>query len=337
MSLQAFRPEDRPSGYEEVIGAFRAFEQKVTRHLAHRTSPVHPMPHADPEAQPEPEPLPSHTPNQPDAGSDRLYRTPGKPDVSTLVNWALIVAGVVLLALLCVYALTHGRGTPAPTPEPNPTKATVPAPAVANTGQDTPNAPEPASLPTIPTERRPRPEGLNFAGAQGDLADYLMSLSPTARELESQRLDVVRDIRRQLVKDMEYLPFQSLDAGIELADGRTLKGSIPLASENQLMVRSEGQQIAIRWEDMPFAQCVRLLQFYLVKRMESSDPDLSPALRTKQKNEIGKVCLRNAVLCEWYGKTDLGGEFARLCRAYSPTLLPDLKRLAPETAQAAGL
>jgi hypothetical protein len=339
MSLQAFRREDRPSGYEEVVGAFRAFEQKVSRDNAHQTRPITPV---TAPAEPKGDPLVLKSPDRPIPRPDHLTPRARKTKAQLLVDIGLVVAAIALTILVCLYIWR--QDPPAKPAKPTtPAKPAVPAkPSVdpepagkpaAPPADDPPAAPA-AALPAIPVDRRPQPAGLDFPGQQAAIDRYLASLPGPARTLETERLDIIRDVKRQLVKDMEYLPYKDVGDGIELADGRHLKGSLPLVSDARLVVRTDGGQVALKWADLPFTQYVRFLQYYLSRRLNQADEELAPDLLARQKRGLGELCLRNAVLCEWYVQPKLGREFARLCGQYAPSLAAKLQRLAPGTVAA---
>jgi serine/threonine-protein kinase len=346
MSLQAFRPEDRPSGYEEVVGAFRAFEQRVARDTAHQTRAITPV--SEP-TEPKGEPLVLKSPERDIPKPDYLVPTAPKTRAQFLVDVGLVVAAIALTVLVCLYIWRKDGATDPGKPAPVPSATRAPSPPTDPTASPTaasdqpapvanPESPPPAQpaaasreLPAVPTERRPQPAGLDFPGQQAALDQYLASLPGPARALEAERLGVVRDIKRQLVKDMEYLPYKDLDVGIELTDGRHLKGSLPLVSDTRLMVRTDGGQVALAWQDLPFPQFVRFLQYYLDRRLNQADEDMASDLLARQKLALGELCLRNAVLCEWYSRPELGREFARLCGQYAPSLAEQLRRLAPGT------
>lgn len=327
MSLQAFRPEDRPSGYEEVIGALRAFEQRVAQDAATKTRAV--KPHNTRRA-PAPKAKPTDIP-----ASAPVAAVPAPPPSKTpgqlLVDIGLVAATIVLILLLAFYVWKRsGQQQPGNPPEAPPVPPTV-APAVAAAPAPAPVSPTVAEVvpePVIPAEHRPRPAGLDFAGAALALDAYLASLPEPARAVEAERLALISGIRPQLVKDMEYLVYQD---GIELADGRRLSGPLPLVNDRQLVVRTTTGSVPVRWTDLPFGQCARFLDYYLDQRVTQADGDLPADQLAEQRRNLGTICLRNAVLCEWYGEPERGRLAARLCAEYAKELLPRLRRLAPGT------
>lgn len=340
MSLQAFRPEDRPSGYEEVMGALRAFEQRLAQDAANKTRAV--KPHNSgrvPALKVKPVEPPAPAPAAP-ASPPPALKTRGQQ----LVDLGLILASVVLFLLLAffVWKKRSAQSPPENGPEPAPPPATAPAattlppsaePPVAALADPAPApamsaAPEGPEVPVVPVENRPRPAGLDFAGAAVALDAYLTSLPEPARSLEAERLALIREIRPQLVKDMEYLAYQD---GVELADGRRLAGPLPLVNERQLVVRTANGSVSVKWTDLPFGQYAKFLDYYLDQRVQQADDELPPDQLAEQRRGIGAICLRNAVLCEWYGEPDQGREAARRCAEYAKELLPRLRRLAPGT------
>jgi len=64
-----------------------------------------------------------------------------------------------------------------------------------------------------------------------------------------------------------------------------------------------------------------------------ADGDLPADQLAEQRRNLGTICLRNAVLCEWYGQPERGRLAARLCAEYAKELLPRLRRLAPGTVE----
>ncbi len=333
MSLQAFRPEDRPSGYEEVMGALRAFEQRVAQDAANKTRAV--KPHGSdrvPSLKIKPVALPG-----PGSAAPAPPAPPSKTPGQRLVDLALVLATVVLLSLLAFYVWKRiGKAQPEDGPEPATPPAAVPAavavpppaePTVAAVPEPAP-APVAPEVPVIPVENRPRPAGLDFAAAAPALDAYLASLPAPARAIEAERLALISDIRPQLVKDMEYLAYQ---AGVELADGQRLVGPLPLVNERQLVVRTAAGSVSVKWTDLPFGQYAKFLDYYLDQRVQQADPNLPPDQLAAQWRNIGAISLRNAVLCEWYGEPASGREAARVCAEHAKELLPRLRRLAPGT------
>lgn len=314
MSLQAFRPEDRPSGYEEVVGALRAFEQKMVQDSAGKTRAVAAGTRRGPalkikavDPAPVAAPPPSRHPRQ------------------RLVDVGLVAAATVLAVLLFLYVWQR-KGKPEPAPDSPPVEAPVVPAAAAAPSPAPPAAAASVVPPAIPAERRPRPRGLDFAATAAALDTYLASLAEPARALEAERLDIIRAVRPQLVREMEYLVYTD---GLDLIDGRHLVGPVPLVNENQLVVRTEEGPVTVRWEELSFIQFARILDFYIDRRVTQADPNLPPAQLAAQRRAIGDVCLRNAVLCEWYGEPERGRLAADLCARHAADYLPRLRRLAP--------
>lgn len=300
MSLQAYRPEDRPGGYEEVAGALRAFEQRLAQDSADKTRTIATRNDGAPV-------LKIKASAATAAAAGRPSAVPQSP-AQRLVDVGLAVAALILAILLALFVWQR-RSEEAPPPAP-----------------DTPPTVAPATVavpPAIPAERRPRPPGLDFAGAAAELEAYLASLSEPVRAIEAERLAIIRGIRPQLVREMEYLVYTE---GIELADGTRLDGPMPLVSEHQLVVRTSEGPVTVRWHELPFGQYARMLDYYLDRRVHQADPAVSPA---RLRQEIADVCLRNAVLCEWYGEPERARLAAELCREHAGEHLPRLHRLAP--------
>ncbi|MBT7161155.1 MAG: protein kinase [Victivallales bacterium] len=341
MSLLAYRPEDRPSGYEEVVGAFRAFEQKVTHDTASQTRRV----------------KPTGTPARglkvgalESAGRSRRGAPVSAPRsrVHLLINVGLVVAAIALMILMALLIWQQSPPTPdnerAPAPQqekaaeanPSPPAEVDPGGAASKppgNGPASPAAGAVAPLPDVPAGPRPKPAGLGFLGAQPALDAYLQSLPEAARALEQERLTVIRQVRQQLVKDMA-LPYGDVGEGILLLDGRRLKGSLGMVNESMLQIRAQTGDQTIKWTDLPFPQCVQFLTHYVDQRIAQADAELPKDELAEQRRSIATVCLRNAVLCEWYGQPELGRRFAQLCSENTETLLPVLRRLAPKTLAA---
>jgi len=319
MSLQAFRPEDRPSGYEEVAGALRAFEQKLAQESAGKTRAVAPQGKRGPTLRIN-KPAEISVPPPP----------PPRHPAQRLVDLGLVAAATLLAVLLLLYVWQRKR---IPEPVPETPETTAPAAVATLPATPAPAARAEAPPPAVPAERRPRPPGLDFAATSADLDAYLASLPEPARAIEAERLEIIRAIRPQLVREMEYLVYTE---GLDLLDGRHLDGPVPLVNERQLIVRTEQGPVSVRWDELSFAQFARILDFYLDRRVTQADQELPAARLAEQRRAIGDICLRNAVLCEWYGEPERGRLAAILCNQHAAEYLPRLRRLAPGTVDDQG-
>lgn len=190
----------------------------------------------------------------------------------------------------------------------------------------------PAARPAPPTgATRPKPDGLDFLGDTAALAQYLKDLPPDLLGLERERLDLIGDTRSYLVRLMKYVTFRGgQETDIRLRSGAVLRGAVAYCNEAQVAVRQPGgnrlQMVA--WSDLTLEQIVAFLDFYIQLRADQGQV-AGGAQNDSLRQDVADDCVRAAVLCDWYGRSELARRYAEKAVAAAPGAAARLSRLLP--------
>jgi serine/threonine-protein kinase len=180
--------------------------------------------------------------------------------------------------------------------------------------------------------RRPRPEGLDFMAAKVELARYLHELPSELLVDERARIDLIGDTRNYLVRLMKYVPFmESKESDIRLRSGPPLRGAVPYCNDSQVAIRVRGESALrmVPWRDLAIEQVIAFLDFYIRVRLDQGQI-AGGAKNSALRREVADDCLRTAVLCDWYGRTQEASRYARQASEGDPDNAARVKRLLPD-------
>jgi|GEM_PF-1232619 len=178
---------------------------------------------------------------------------------------------------------------------------------------------------------RPQPDGVDFLGAAEELGAYLKALPAEARSDERERIELVGDVRKYLVRLMKYVPFaEGKDVDVRLRSGRVVRAAVPYCNETQVAIRPTGETALhmVPWRDLAFEQFVAFLEFYLRLRLDQGQT-AGGSRNPAQQQEAGEDCLRLAVLCDWYGREPLAARYGRQAVGIDPKQADRARRLLP--------
>jgi hypothetical protein len=176
--------------------------------------------------------------------------------------------------------------------------------------------------------RRPQPNDLDFFKIKAALSDHVHRLPPEQQASEKERIRELSNIREYLVKLFKFIPYNST-AGVRLANGRTVKGSL-WGNEQELVLRppnGRGKSKSLKWADIAVDQFPLMLEFYAQQRLQHG-----PAAKEKGENsrkEAAYDYFRAALLADWYGKPKLAVKYAKLAVAADPALEVRVETLLP--------
>ncbi len=176
-------------------------------------------------------------------------------------------------------------------------------------------------LPDEFAAKRPQPADLVFVPVAAVVRSYIQSVPAEWRATEEQQFRLIEHMRRYLVSWMR-IAYEDPAHGIELRDGRVLSGTVILANENELHVRtSEGRVIRIRWDSLTFGQFRAFFDYYIQVRKQRAGATLG--------KDVGADYLRLALLCDWYGQRREARQFGALAAKNDPELAAQVTRLLP--------
>ena len=174
--------------------------------------------------------------------------------------------------------------------------------------------------------RRPRPDGLAFGSVKTELDAYLAGIPPAARQTECERIRYLELSRSYLVQLMGSLPFADSGPGIKLGSGAVLEGSVAHCDDREIIVRLAAPTTGLKrlaWSELAFEQYVAFFDFYLSARLEQSSPAIA-----------GEDGFRLALLCDWYGRSDLATAYAARALQYDAALKQRVSRFFPDAPSA---
>jgi hypothetical protein len=181
--------------------------------------------------------------------------------------------------------------------------------------------------------KRPRPEDLDFFRVANSLRVYLRTVPPAEQAAEKERIRELSLMRGYLVSLFKFIPFDGKEQGVRLRDGSTVYGSV-YGSEKELIVRPErGNFRKLSWGDLAVAQYPVFFEYYILQRMERSDPSVSRKIgATAQKREIGGDYFRLALLCDWYSLEAAAQKYAKLAIERDRGVMDQVVKLLPQYA-----
>ena len=174
---------------------------------------------------------------------------------------------------------------------------------------------------------RPRPADLDFYSLKPQVRRHVLSQPKSLRALEGERVTILASARHHLILLMRYVPYETGPKGLRLKSKNAGPGTIVGANERGFLFvpRHSGGQTVIPWADISLDQYVAFFQYYIAKRLQLDgtptwDMFNSPAELTpiNGRRDAAGECLLAGLMCDWYGKPEIGEKFLRLAVQYNP-------------------
>lgn len=228
-------------------------------------------------------------------------------------------------------AATGGAAVPAQTPDaatptavPPPTGAAGAAATVVATA-----APREALADAV-AAKRPQPADLDFVAVVADLRAYLKQVPKEWVDTEKEQIYAITDMRGYLVR-MLRIPYEDASSrGIELGNGRVVRGIVSFANDRELRVRtSGGQSYTVRWNQLSFNQYRAFFEYYAQLRRQRGGPAGGAPGTESVRKDVAADYYRLALLCDWYGQRKEARAFAVQAVKQDPSLQERVNRLLP--------
>jgi hypothetical protein len=220
---------------------------------------------------------------------------------------------------------THKLSEETPEPDAEGAPAAAPVQEVITNGE-----PAAAETPLPDAEAgdgvpRPRPADYDFAKVRAALDEYLAHQPPERVDLEQQRVKLVSDARPHLMQLLNRTAYDDPARGVRLRSGVRLMGKVAWCAERGVTVQTSLSKREVRWQDLHPGQLDAFFLYYVRKRLTyagtlaggvAQDPGTLKAAPVKE--DAAKDLLLLAILCDWYGRKEDAGRYARMALEYDP-------------------